>query len=162
MYLDASSFAYGGCTFRIDDRYDFFYQAFPFWSMAWIVIAKKLLAILHGLQSYQASLSDKVVKVFTCSKNTASISTKGSNSLRLHTIALEIFAYCGTHDILLDVEWIPCSFNSYAHSITRVIDYDWAVLCFGALVLKTWTLLVTVGVASITTWFLQFFLLHVL
>ena len=69
-----------------------------------------------------------MVKVFTDSKNAASISAKGSNSLRLHALALEIFAYCAARDISLEVEWIPRSLNSYAESISRVVDYDdWAV-----------------------------------
>ena len=55
-------------------------------------------------------------------------SGKGSNSLRLHALALEIFAYCAAHDISLEVEWIPRSLNSYADSVSCVIDYDdWAV-----------------------------------
>ena len=69
-----------------------------------------------------------MVKVFTDSKNASSISAKGSNSLRLHALALEIFAYCAAHDISLEVEWIPRSLNSYADSVSRVVDYDdWAV-----------------------------------
>ena len=64
----------------------------------------------------------KVVKVFTDSKNAASISTKGSDSIRLHALALEISAYCAAHDISLEVQWIPRSLNSYADSVSRVID----------------------------------------
>ena len=60
-----------------------------------------------------------MVKVFTDSKNAVSISPKGS--------ALEIFAYCAAHDISLEVEWIPCSLNSYADSVSRVDYDDWAV-----------------------------------
>ena len=90
--------------------------------------ARELLAILYGLKSFRASLTGKVVKVFTNSKNAASIYAKGSNSLRLHALTLGIFAYCAAHDISLEVEWIPRSLNSYADSITRVIDCDdWAV-----------------------------------
>ena len=150
--------------------------------------ARELLAILYGLKSFRASLTSKVVKVFTDSKNAASISAKGSNSLRLHALALEIFAYCAAHDISLKVEWIPRSLNSYADSVSRVIDYDdWAVSTiffhhvssiFGPFDVdrfasslsakcerfysKAWTLLVPVGAALITIWFLQFFLSGVL
>ena len=66
--------------------------------------ARELLANLYGLKSFRASLTGKVVKVFTDSKNAASISTKGSNSLCLHALALEIFAYCAAYDISLEAE----------------------------------------------------------
>ena len=39
-----------------------------------------------------------------------------------------MFPYCAAHDISLEVEWILRSLNSYADSVSRVIDYDdWAV-----------------------------------
>ena len=126
VYSDASSFACGGCAFRVDsEEYDLFFQAFSFLESGLDSNAKELLAILYGLRSFRASLTGKVVKVFTDSKNAASISAKGSNSFLLHALALEIFAYCAAHDISLEVEWIPRSLNSYADSVSRVIDYDY-------------------------------------
>ena len=129
VYSDASSFACGGCALRVDsEEYDLFFQAFSSLESGLDSNARELLAILYGLKSFRASLTGKVVKVFTDSKNAASISAKGSNSLRLHVLALEIFAYCAAHDISIEVEWIPRSLNSYADSVSRVIDYDdWAV-----------------------------------
>lgn len=129
VYSDASSFACGGCAFRVDsEEFDLFFQAFSSLESGLDSNARELLAILYGLKSFRASLTGKVVKVFTDSKNAASISAKGSNSLRLHALALEIFAYCAAHDISLEVEWIPRSLNSYADSVSRVVDYDdWAV-----------------------------------
>ena len=128
VYSDASSLACGGCAFRVDsEEYDLFFQAVSSLESGSDSTARELLAILYGLKSFRASLTGKVVKVFTDSKNAASISAKGSNSLRLHALALEIFAYCAAHDILLEVEWIPRSLNSYSDSVNRLIDYDWAV-----------------------------------
>ena len=117
LYSDDSSFACDGCAFRVDsEEYDLFFQAFSSLESGFVSNARKLLAILYSL------------KVFTNSRNAASISARGSNSLRLHALALEIFAYCATHDISLEVEWIPRSLNSYADSVSRVIDYDdWAL-----------------------------------
>ena len=195
VYSDASSFACGGCAFRVDsEEFDLFFQAFSSLESGLDSNARELLAILYGLKSFRASLTGKVVKVFTDSKNAASISAKGSNSLRLHALALEIFAYCAAHDISLEVEWIPRSLNSYADSVSRVVDYDdWAVstiffqhvssifvlltsivshplfplsasvftLSSGVPVAKAWTLLVPVGAALTTIWFLQSFLSRV-
>ena len=129
VYSDASSFARGGCIFRVDsEEYNLFFQAFSSSESVSDSNARELLAILCGLKPFRASLMGKKVKVFTDSKNAASISAKGSNSLRLHALALEISAYCAAHDISLEVEWIPRSLNSYADSVSRVIDYDdWAV-----------------------------------
>ena len=129
VFSDASSFACGGCAFRVDsEEFDLFFQAFSSLESGLDGNARELLAILYGLKSFRASLTGKVVKVFTDSKNAASISAKGSNSLRLHALALENFAYCAAHDISLEVEWIPRSLNSYADSVSRVVDYDdWAV-----------------------------------
>ena len=109
------------------EEYDLFFQAFSSLESGLHSNARELLAILYSLKSFRASLTGKEVKVFTDSKNAASISAKGSNSLRLHALALEIFAYCAAHDISLEVEWIPRSLNSYSDSVSRLIDYDWAV-----------------------------------
>ena len=129
VYSDNSSIACGGCAFRVDSQeYYLLFQEFCSLESGSDSNARELLAILYGLKSFRASLTDKVDKVFTDSKNAASISAKGSNSLRLHALALEIFAYSAAHDISLEVEWIPRSLNSCADSVSRVIDYDdWTV-----------------------------------
>ena len=109
------------------EEYDLFFQAFSSLESGLDSNARELLAILYSLKSFRASLTGKEVKVFTDSKNAASIFAKGSNSPRLYAIALDIFAYCASHDISLKVEWIPRSLNSYSDSVSRLIDYDWAV-----------------------------------
>ena len=126
MYSDSSSFACGECAFRADsEEYDLFFQAFSSLDSGLDNNARELLAVLYGLKYFRASLMGKVVKVFTDSKNATLISVKGSNSLRLHSLALEMFAYCAIHDISLEVQFIPCSLNSYADSVSHVIDYDY-------------------------------------
>ena len=129
VYSDNSSIACGGCAFRVDsEEYYLLFQEFCSLESGSDSNARELLAILYGLKSFRASLTDKVDKLFTDSKNAASIFAKGSNSLRLHALALEIFAYSAAHDISLEVEWIPRSLNSCADSVSRVIDYDdWTV-----------------------------------
>ena len=125
VYSDSSSFACGKRAFRADsEEYDLFFQAFSSLESGLDNNARELLAILYGLKSFRIFLMGKVVKDFTDSKNAASNSAKGSDSLRLHTLPLEIFAYCVAHDILLEAQWIPRSLNSYTNTVSRVIDYD--------------------------------------
>ena len=70
VYSDASSFACGGCAFRVDsEEYDLFFQAFSSLESGSDSNARELLAILYGLKSFRASHTGKVVKVFTDSKN---------------------------------------------------------------------------------------------
>ena len=110
VYSDASSFACGGCAFRVDsEEYYLFFQEFSSLESGSDRNARELLAILYGPKSFRASLTGKVVKVFADSKNAASISAKGSNSLRLHALALEMFAYCAAHDIshMIFQFWCP-------------------------------------------------------
>ena len=78
-------------------RYNLFFQTFSSSESVSDSNARELLAILYS-HSLRASLMGKKVKVFTDSKNAASIPAKGSNSLRLHALALESFAYCAAHD----------------------------------------------------------------
>ena len=105
VYSDAGSFAHDGCAFCVDsEKYDLFFLAFSSLESGLDSNTRELLALLYCLKSFQASLTGKVVKVFTDSKNAASISTKGSNSLCLHALALEIFAYCAAYDISLEAE----------------------------------------------------------
>lgn len=53
---------------------------------------RELLGILYGLKSFKSHLSGKVVKFFTDNRNVAIITRKGSTSLRLHRLALDIFS----------------------------------------------------------------------
>ena len=77
VYSDASSFACGGCASRVDsEEYDLFFQAVSSLESGSDSNARELLAILYGLKSFRASLTGKVVQVFTDSKNAASISAR--------------------------------------------------------------------------------------
>ena len=129
VYSDASGLACGGCALHIDrDEFDLFYQAFSSVEIGLDSNARELLALLYGLKAFRSSIRGKVVKIFTDNKNAASISAKGSNTLRLHALAIDIFTFCSINNVSLEVEWIPRSLNSYADSISRVIDYDdWAI-----------------------------------
>ena len=107
-------------------------ERFPLWSPSWIVTPGNCqpFFLWPEILSHFPFGQSSIVKVFT-DKNAASISSKGRNSLCLHALALEIFAFCSAHDISLELEWIPRPLNSYADFISRVIDFDdWAVSTF--------------------------------
>ena len=64
--------------------------------------------------------------IFTDNQNAAIICGKGSTSLRLHQLALDIFCFC-LQNIILQVQWIPRSLM-YADNISRIIDHDaWSI-----------------------------------
>ena len=91
--------------------------------------ARKLLAILYGLKSFKSRISGKTVKIFTDNRNASIIIARGSNSLRLHLLALKVFKFCSLHNISLEIEWIHRSLNEYAGSVSRIVDYDNWALC---------------------------------
>ena len=62
--------------------------------------------------------------MFTDSMNAAIISRKGSMSLRLRQLAIQIYQFCARHGVTLEVEWIPRSFNYLADTISRIRDFD--------------------------------------
>ena len=89
---------------------------------------RELLAILYSLKSFKSLIQGKVVKLYTDSKNASIIASKGSTSLRLQRLALEIFQFCAIHNVSIEIEWVPRSLNEYADSLSRVIDFDdWSV-----------------------------------
>ena len=57
--------------------------------------------------------------MFTVSMNAAVISRKGCMSLRLRQLAIQIYQFCARHGVILEVEWIPRSFNHLADAISR-------------------------------------------
>lgn len=83
---------------------------------------------MYGLRSYRSFISNKIVKLFTDNRNASIITARGSNTVRLWFLAIEIFEFCFYHNVSLEVEWIPRSFNEYADSVSCIIDYDdWAI-----------------------------------
>ena len=58
VYSDASSFACGGSSFRVDSKeFDLFFQVFSSLESGLDSNARELLAILYGLKSFRASLT---------------------------------------------------------------------------------------------------------
>ncbi|CAG2245751.1 unnamed protein product [Mytilus edulis] len=98
VYSDASNTGYGG------------------------YIVEKTFNIAHDI------LKDKRITWFSDNQDVVSIVATGSMKPELQDIVLCIFENCLTHNIFLDAEWVPRTFNEKADFISRIIDYDdWGV-----------------------------------
>ncbi|CAG2204269.1 unnamed protein product [Mytilus edulis] len=98
VYSDASNTGYGG------------------------YIVEKTFNIAHDI------LKDKRITWFSDNQDVVSIVATGSMKPELQDIVLCIFENCLTHNISLDAEWVPRTFNEKADFISRIIDYDdWGV-----------------------------------
>ncbi|VDI81742.1 Hypothetical predicted protein [Mytilus galloprovincialis] len=121
VYSDASNTGYGGYIVETP-----FNIAHGMWSecestksSTW----KELNAVKHILLSVV-----DILKWFSDNQNVVSIVAKGSMKPELQDIALCIFENCLTHNISIDAEWVPRTFNEKADFISRIIDYDdWGV-----------------------------------
>ena len=129
VHSDASAFACGGHALVLDSaEFELFFQAFSTMESFSDSNGRELLAILYSLKSFRSLIEGKVVKIYTDNRNAAIITRKGSMSLRLHKIALDIFHFCASHQVTLEVEWVPRQLNEYADLLSRVVDYDdWTV-----------------------------------
>ena len=93
IHSDASVKACGGHAFFVDgNEFELYFQAFSSREIRMDSNGRELLGILYGLKSFKSHLSGKVVKFFTDNRNVAIITRKGSTSLRLHRLALDIFS----------------------------------------------------------------------
>ena len=80
------------------------------------------------LQASSHVLGGHVIKWHTDNKAVVSIIEKGSMKKELHDIALTIFKFCRSKNILIAVEWIPRSLNDKADCVSKIIDWDdWGV-----------------------------------
>jgi hypothetical protein len=128
IHSDASAYACGGHAHRIDsNEFDLYYKAFSSLEID-LDEARELLAVLYSLRSFKKYVKDGIVKIFTDNRNIAIICDKGSTSICLHQIVLDIFSFCFQNHITLQVEWIPRELNQLADTVSRVVDYDdWQV-----------------------------------
>ena len=97
------------------------------WSEAEALLSstwRELKAVYLVLLSFAGKLAGHRVKWLTDNQGVMYIIRSGSKKEHLQEGAIEIYNVCLTHNIKLDVEWIPHSANEYADVISRVIDYD--------------------------------------
>ena len=129
FYSDASAYARGGQVFFIDrTEFDLYSTAFSSREIELDSNSRELLGILYGLRAFKRHLKNSVVQFFTDNQNAATNCGKGSTSLRLHQLALDIFCFCLQSNIIFQVHWISRSLNVYADNISRIIDHDdWSI-----------------------------------
>ena len=48
----------------------------------------------------------------------------GSMNFNLHKLAADIFSFCFTFGIELDIEWVPRSLNEKSDYLSKIVDYD--------------------------------------
>ncbi|VDI17095.1 Hypothetical predicted protein [Mytilus galloprovincialis] len=120
VYSDASNTGYGGyfveTPFNID--HGMWSECESTKSSTW----KERNAVKHILLSMVDILKDKRLKWFSDNQNVVSIVAKGSMKPELQEIALCIFENCLTHNISIDAECVPRTFNEKADFISHFID----------------------------------------
>ncbi|EDO46131.1 predicted protein [Nematostella vectensis] len=121
IHSDASAFACGGHALVLDSaEFELFFQAFSTIESVSDSNGRELLAIIYSLKSFRPLIEGKIVKIYRDNRNAAIITRKGSMSLRLPEIALDIFHFCASHQVSLEVEWVPRQLNEYADLLSRV------------------------------------------
>ena len=126
VFSDASATGCGGYTVNVHNS-----VVHRSWSSddmlkssAW----RELMGVDTVLKSSIHHLKGQSIKWYSDNKAVVSILEKGSMKPDLQCIALDIFKFCKSNDISIDVEWIPRSLNDKADYISKIIDYDdWGV-----------------------------------
>ena len=89
----------------------------------------ELAAILFVLKALLPFLSSSCVKWFTDNQWVDRIVQVGSMHFELHLLASDIFSFCYTHGINLEIDWVPCSLNDKADYVSKIVDYDdWEIV----------------------------------
>ncbi len=89
---------------------------------------RELEGLSLALQAFAPNLSGKKVKMFTDNKGVVSIIRKGSMNIELHNMSVQVYDFCKSNAISLEVQWIPRSENQRADALSREIDTDdWGV-----------------------------------
>ena len=122
VYSDASDTGYGGYMVEVGPE-----VAHGQWpenqsklSSTW----RELKAVHMILLSFASKLQGHTVKWFTDNQGVVYIIRSGSRKQHLQDGAVAIFELCFSHNIKLEMEWIPRSLNEYADTISRLVDYD--------------------------------------
>ena len=125
VYSDASNTGYGGCMVELCPE-----VAHGQWSEDEAKLSstwRELKAVYLVLLSFAQKLAGNTVKWLTDNQGVMYIIRSGSRKEHLQG-ALAIFEICFSHNIKLEVEWIPRSLNEHADFISRIIDFDdWSV-----------------------------------
>ena len=121
-YSDASDSGYGGYVVELGPEVSHgqWSQAESQLSSTW----RELRAVYLVLKSFAQKLSGHTVTCLTDNQGAVFIIRSGSKKEHLQDGALAIFELCFSHNIKLEVDWIPRSLNEYADTISRIVDFD--------------------------------------
>jgi len=89
-------------------------------SSAW----RELKAIHFALTSFKTLVQGKSVKWHSDNQGAARIVDVGRPHPELHSIALDIFNFCRTNNVILVPQWVPRELNVSADEISKIVDYD--------------------------------------
>ncbi|VDI23314.1 Hypothetical predicted protein [Mytilus galloprovincialis] len=129
VYSDASNTGYGG--YIVENPYNIAHGTWLESEVSTSSTWKELTAVKNVFLSLLNFLSGKNVKWFTDNQNVVSIVSKGSTKSVLQKLALDIFSTCITHNVNIDMVWIPRTENERADYLSRIIDLDdWAIFEF--------------------------------
>ena len=123
VYSDASNSGLAS-VYKEKGKANICYKSFSdqekFQSSTW----RELEAIRFSLSSSKNRFENKTIFWYTDNYAYSLITRKGSNKPKLHDLALEIHKISSTHNIDLNVCWIPREENKEADRLSKQVDYD--------------------------------------
>ncbi|XP_052804489.1 uncharacterized protein LOC128234345 [Mya arenaria] len=126
FYTDASSYVYGGYEVSTVNG-----VAHGVWSPDEMLKSstwRELMAVYRVLLSLVQNLRFQRVKWFTDNQSVSKIVANGSMVPELQETALDIYRYCASNSIIVEMEWIPRSENDKGDYLSKIVDYDdWGV-----------------------------------
>ncbi|VDI74620.1 Hypothetical predicted protein [Mytilus galloprovincialis] len=117
IFTDASQYAGAGFIMNDNKIVHFMFDGHErSKSSTW----RELKTVEKNISSFKSDLTGKFVKLYTDNQNVVQIVKKGSMKVELQDIALSLFHICLSHNIFLDVEWIPRDKNTYADYLSKI------------------------------------------
>ena len=85
---------------------------------------RELATVKYSLEAFNNNLAGHRVRWNTDNQNVVRIVQVGSMIEELQELALDIFLFASSHNIRLDLTWIPRDQNSEADRFSKVVDID--------------------------------------
>ena len=126
IFSDASDTGFGGF---VDGKpelraHDLWSPSEKTYSSTW----RELAAVLRILEAFGKNCHNQKIRWFTDNANVPSIIKRGSPKLPLQKLALAIFEYTHSRNIILLPQWLPREENKVADKISRYRDFDdWSI-----------------------------------
>lgn len=126
IFCDASNFA--GAGILLQSRVRVAHFMFDKLVQAQSSTYRELIALHQALLSFSRYLNGKFVKVYSDNQNIVRITSKGSTVKSLQVVARQIFDFCLSNGIVLEVAWIPRHLNQISDFYSKQFDFDdWGV-----------------------------------